>query len=60
MDVQLFVGQSYVCFNVQEASLSEVWAFVDRNIQKCKFISVLFVCEFDRGVDFVDVCDECV
>ena len=24
------------------------------------FISVLIMCEFDRGVDFVDVCDECV
>ena len=59
MDVQLFVGRSCVCFNIQEASVSEVWAFVG-NIQRCKFISVLFVCEFDRGVDFVDVCDECV
>ena len=60
MDVQLFVGQSYMCFYIQEASVFEVWAFVDHNIQKSKFISVLFVCEFDRGVDFVDVCDECV
>ena len=60
MDVQLFVGRSYMCFNIQEASVFEVWAFVDCNIQKSKFISVLFVCKFDRGVDFVDVCDECI
>ena len=32
MDVQLFVGQSYMCFNIQEASVFEVWAFVDCNI----------------------------
>ena len=55
MDVQLFVGQVYVCFFTSRRPLSgPLYTITTKNVNS--FLS----CEFDHGADFVDVCDECV